>query len=179
VALFMPRSGGLEDTEATFSRFVATYGDRALRVAYVTLRDRQDAEDVVQEAFFRLWRHVLRRGADTLSPALLYQTVVNLCRDRARYRHRHPEDATDPISLPPVAEDSPDRDQALAIYQAVQTLKPLERQVVLLFYYLDHSLRDTPDVLGLPEQLVKTRLFRARQHLKPLLESIMREEMTP
>jgi len=47
----------------------------------------------------------------------------------------------------------------------------------LLFYYLDHSLKDTAQILGLSEQMVKTRLYRARQHLRPLLEPVVREEV--
>jgi RNA polymerase sigma-70 factor (ECF subfamily) len=164
--------------EEAFSQFVADHGDRAVRLAYVTLRDRRDAEDVVQEAFYRLWRHSLRHGAETLSAALLYQAVVNLCRDRARYRHRHPEDTTDPALLTAPAPPGPDREQAMVILNAVHSLQPIERQVILLFYYLDQSLKDTAAILGLSEQLVKTRLFRARQHLKPLLEPIVREEVT-
>ena len=172
------RGGPLQELEPVFSDFIRAHGDRAMRLAFVTLRDRTEAEDVAQEAFFRLWRHAVAHGVNTLSPALLYQTVVNLCRDRARYRRRHPEDSTDLDALHRGGPTAPDRDQAMAIYQAVQSLKPVERQVILLFYYLDQSLKDTAAILGLSEQLVKTRLFRARQHLKPLLEPIVREEVT-
>jgi RNA polymerase sigma-70 factor (ECF subfamily) len=167
----------VRDLDEAFTRFVADHGDRAVRLAYVTLRDRHEADDIGQEALVRLWRHAQRHGADTLSAALLYRTVVNLCRDHARHRHRHPEDATDPGLVTAVSPSS-DREQAMAILAAVQELAPMERQVIMLFYYLDQSLRETAEVMGLSEQLVKTRLFRARQHLKPLLEPIMREEVT-
>lgn len=160
-----------------YSRFVADNGDRAVRLAFATLHDRTEAEDVAQEAFYRLWRHTLRFGADRLSPALLYQTVVNLCRDRMRYHHRHPEDACDPQTLLMAAPSGPDREEAMVIFEAVRTLKPLEQQVVLLYYYLDCSLKDTAAILGLSEQMVKTRLYRARQHLRPLLEPVLREEV--
>ena|SRR5579875_1115091 len=163
--------------EDAYSAFVAEHGDRAVRLAYVTLRHRTDAEDVAQEAFYRLWRHCLRRGPQTLSHALLYQTVMNLCRDRMRYHRRHPEDAVDPQDIVQAGPGGPDRDQAMAISQAVQALKPGEQEAVLLFYYMDHSLKDTAAILGVSEQMVKTRLYRARQHLRPLLEPVVREEV--
>jgi RNA polymerase sigma-70 factor (ECF subfamily) len=166
-----------EALQDAYTAFVTENGDRALRLAYVTLRHRTEAEDVAQEAFYRLWRHCLRHGVESLSTALLYQTVVNLCRDRMRYHHRHPEDAVDPQELFGTAPLGPDREQAMAVGQAVEALKPLEQQVILLFYYLDHSLKDTAQILGLSEQMVKTRLYRARQHLRPLLEPVIREEV--
>jgi len=115
--------------EDAYSAFVAEHGDRAVRLAYVTLRHRTDAEDVAQEAFYRLWRHCLRRGPQTLSHALLYQTVMNLCRDRMRYHRRHPEDAVDPQDIVQAGPGGPDRDQAMAISQAVQALKPGEQEL--------------------------------------------------
>lgn len=122
--------------EDVFSAFVAANGDRAARLAFVTLRHRTDAEDVAQEAFYRLWRHCLRHGPETLSHALLYQTVVNLCRDRMRYHRRHPEDTVDPLDITQPGPGGPDRDQAMAIAQAVEALKPGEQEAILLFYYL-------------------------------------------
>ncbi|MBX5466752.1 MAG: RNA polymerase sigma factor [Firmicutes bacterium] len=144
-------------------------GDRVLRYAYVLLKNRQDAEDVVQESFLRLWRHGLRRGMDSLSPALLFHTVTNLCKDRLRYRRRHPEEPADAVSAWPAepAERFPDEDAR--IFQAVMQLAFPERQCVVLYYYLDHSVREVAEALGVTPQVVKTRLYRARQHLRPLL----------
>jgi RNA polymerase sigma-70 factor (ECF subfamily) len=174
------RGSGVWDTNArderVFQEFVQSYGDRALRYAYVTLRSRPEAEDVSQEAFVRLWRHALRRGVDTLSPSLLYHTVTNLCRDRMRYAKRHPEEPTDLLDvIQPVEDEVPSLSESRLLVDAVMQLQPPERQCVLLFYYLDQSLKETARVLGVSEQVVKTRLYRARQRLKAQLDSLREE----
>ncbi|MCL5066057.1 MAG: RNA polymerase sigma factor [Firmicutes bacterium] len=153
------------------------HGTKALRFALLTLRDRAESEDVVQEAFLRLWRHSLRRGLETLSPALLFHTITNLCRDHMRHRKRHPEDSSDLMELVHAAAETGDLSEELAVMEAVMQLEMAERQCILMFYYMDHSLKETAAALGLNEQAVKTRLFRARQHLRPLLAPIWKEEM--
>jgi RNA polymerase sigma-70 factor (ECF subfamily) len=159
-----------------FDDFIDQYGDKAIRYAYVTLHSRPDAEDVVQEAFLRLWRHAGRRGVATLSAALLFRTLTNLCRDRMRHQRRHPEDPTDLLELTQGEEDeTPWISDSSAVLEAVMQLNPQERQCVLLFYYMDRSLKETAEALRVSEQVVKTRLYRARQHLKPLLQPIWKE----
>lgn len=159
-----------------FDDFITDNGDKALRYAYVTLRSRPDAEDVAQEAFLRLWRHCGRKGVDTLSSALLFHTVTNLCRDRMRHLKRHPEDPTDLIEITQGAiDDTPLLSDNMLVLEAVMQLSAHERQCILLFYYMDRSLKETADALGVSEQVVKTRLYRARQHLKPLLEPVWKE----
>ncbi len=151
-------------------------GDKAVRYAYVTLHSRPDAEDVAQEAFLRLWRHAGRRGVDTLSPALMFHTVTNLCRDRMRHLKRHPEDPTDLLEVTQGAiDDTPLLSDSTLVLEAVMKLNAPERQCILLFYYMDRSLKETAKALGVTEQVVKTRLYRARQHLKPLLEPVWKE----
>lgn len=159
-----------------FDQFVFEYGDKALRYAYVTLHSRPDAEDVVQDAFLRMWRHAGRKGIETVSPALLFHTVTNLCRDRMRHQKRHPEDPTDLLELTQGDEDDmPVLSDSREVLEAVMKLNPAERQCILLFYYMDKSLKETAAALEVTEQVIKTRLYRARQHLKPLLQPVWKE----
>ena len=132
----------------------------------------------MQEAFIRLWRHSVRRGHDTLSSSLLYHTVANLCRDQMRHRRRHPEDSSDFLELVHAAQNPSDPVEELAVMEAVMQLDVVERQCVMLFYYMDHSVKETAHALGVNEQTVKTRLYRARQHLRPLLAPIWKEELS-
>lgn len=153
------------------------HGDRAVRYAYLTVHSRADAEDIAQEAFVRLWRHAGRRGVDTISPALLYHTLTNLCRDRLRYLKRHPEDPTDWLEMTQGVHDEPLLNDDWVVLEAVNQLSVQERQCILLFYYMDRSLKETAAALGVSEQVVKTRLYRARQHLKPLLAPAWKESL--
>lgn len=142
----------------------------------MTLHSRPDAEDVVQEAFLRLWRHAKRRGVETLSSALVFHTVTNLCRDKMRHHKRHPEDPTDVLEVTQADDDDqPLLADAREVLEAVMQLNAAERQCILLFYYLDRSLKETAAALKVSEQVVKTRLYRARQHLKPLLAPVWKE----
>lgn len=167
----------VQDTQY-FTNFMHDHGDKALRYAYVTLRSRPDAEDVAQEAFIRLWKHSARRGVETLSLALLFHTVTNLCRDRIRHHKRHPEDPTDLIDLTQgTVDDVATISDDLLVLDAVMQLGLAERQCIILFYYMDRSLKETADALGVSQQVVKTRLYRARQHLKPLLEPVWKENL--
>ncbi|OLZ09531.1 RNA polymerase sigma factor [Sulfobacillus thermosulfidooxidans] len=163
--------------ERHFTQFMEEYGDKALRYAFVTLHVRDDAEDVAQEAFVRLWRHAKRHGVDNLSPALLFHTLTNLCRDRMRYYKRHPEDPTDILETTQQSaiDEIPLLMDDMNVLEAVMQLGVAERQCILLFYYMDRSLKETATALGVSEQVVKTRLYRARQHLRPLLEPIWKE----
>ncbi len=130
----------------------------------------------MQEAMLRMWRHVGRRGANTLSGALLFHTVTNLCRDRMRHHKRHPEDPTDLLEVTIGEEDAtPLLSDSREVLDAVMRLNPPERQCILLFYYMDRSLKETAQALQVSEQVVKTRLYRARQHLKPLLQPVWKE----
>ena len=94
-----------------------------------------------------------------------------------RHRKRHPEDSSDLMELVHAAAETGDLSEELAVMEAVMQLEMAERQCILMFYYMDHSLKETAAALGLNEQAVKTRLFRARQHLRPLLAPIWKEEM--
>ncbi|HEY5988252.1 MAG TPA: sigma-70 family RNA polymerase sigma factor [Streptosporangiaceae bacterium] len=153
---------------------VARYTLRAHRAAFL-LGAGEEADDVVQEAFVKAFRHLSRfRVGDPFAPWLL-RIVANETKNLARSRRRN---AALAIRLSAAetraAADGPD-DEVLAaerragLLAAVNALPDKERQVLVCRYFLDLTEAGTAQVLGWPVGSVKSRTFRALKRLRGLL----------
>ena len=152
------RDGNQEALAILFEAHRAT----AYRAAYAVLRDRQLAEDAVQEAFVRAFLHIRRcRGERGFAP-WFHRIVGNVSRTM-RARRRELPTAVPPE--PPAAGD-PDWSESLAVWEALARLPPGQQEVLLLRYRYDLSEARMAQVLGCPPGTVKSRLHAARQALE-------------
>lgn len=135
------------------------------RTAVSLLNNREDAEDAIQEALYTAYkkRHTLR-SPEKFKPWLL-KILTNAAYDILR--RRRPVISLEDAG--PLASE-PDPIRNLALAQVVAQLPPDYRQAVNLFYYEDLSIRQIAEITGYEENVIKTRLFRARQRLRVLLE---------
>ena len=152
---------------AAFSDLITDDYPVAFRLAFALLQDPAEAEDAIQEAAFKAWRHIgqLRTGA-SFRPWFL-GIVANQCRTSARGRWRSVIRVAD---VRPVPQDVPPDD--LASYELRNALKRLthnERLVLLLRYYLDLSYEDIGIQLRVSPKAARTRTERALRRLKPLV----------
>lgn len=135
------------------------------RLAMGLLQNRQDAEDAIQEALCSAYEKLDKlRERDKFRPWLM-KILTNTAYDILR--RRRPTVALEEVE--PWAEE-PFEDR-LHLWHAVQKLPEDYRAVVILFYYEDMEIRQIGEAMGIGEGTVKTRLFRARQRLKALLEA--------
>jgi RNA polymerase sigma-70 factor (ECF subfamily) len=140
----------------------------AYRLAYSMLRDRQEAEDAVQEAVLRAWSRVgqLQR-AEAFRPWLL-AIVANECRTvmRSRWwsvvRLDSPPDGPDADAADPVAGH-------LDLWMALGRLRAEDRSALVLFYALDLPLDEVAAILGISKGAAKSRIHRAVLRLRPQL----------
>jgi RNA polymerase sigma-70 factor (ECF subfamily) len=137
----------------------------AFRLAVGMLRSQSDAEDAVQEAVLRAWRHFGQFRRDSNLGPWLFKIVANQCRDQRRSRwwsvikrSEAPDDAADPKS----AVDPTSIDLRLALYH----LPHDQRVVVILRYYLDLSYQDVGQTLGISTKAAKSRTYRALERLR-------------
>ena len=146
------------------------YGNDVLRVSYFYLGNRQQAEDVTQDVFVRLFetRPTLIEGSEK---AWLLKVALNRCRDFWRSSwHKRVLLGSKKLDIIPDDDKLDQRLEKEALMQAVNALPPPEREVFLLFYYQGLSTQETAAVLGTPEGTVSSRLSRGRQKLKQFLD---------
>jgi RNA polymerase sigma-70 factor (ECF subfamily) len=175
---------------AALNGLIARWERPLLGFAHRYLQNHADAEDLVAEAFVRLYRQRERLRDDTKLSAWLFTTLSNLCHNHHRWRRRHPSVALDAPALPgvdrpPAAEiatpqPSPDaalvQDEALAAVRSAIARLPHDLKVTILLHHYDHlSYREIAEVSGCSERGVETRLYRARQQLKQMLAGLLQE----
>jgi RNA polymerase sigma-70 factor, ECF subfamily len=146
---------------------------RCLREARLVLRDRDDADEAVQEALARAWgRQETCRTPEAPLPWLLQITRNEAIRLLQRRSERHEREGT---ALAEADQADPARDQEFAItrldvQRAVGALDNDERLLIGLRYINDLTQQDVARTLNQPEGTVKVRLHRIRERLRVALE---------
>ncbi len=162
--------------EALYDR----YKDYVYRVAFFITRNREEAEDAVQETFLDVLKAL--PNYDVNGPARfetwLYRVTVNRTRMRMR-RKVLPSEEWDDVEeqlerLPVAASERPeavllDREHAAELWRAVNQLPEEHRVVVMLRYQQDLAYSEIAQVLGIQEGTVKSRLYNAHRKLQQLL----------
>ena len=142
-----------------------------VKLASLLVDDRGAAEEVVQEAFMRLFRAWDRLERLDAAPAYLRTTVVNLSRSRLRHRavrRRHPLGPLDPepaADLHVIARQADD-----TVFAAITQLPRRQRECLVLRYYLDLSEADIAATLRISRGSVKSHTKRAFTALAAALE---------
>lgn len=135
--------------------------------ARLILRDTELARDAVQEAMVSAWRNLPGLRDPERFDAWLHRLTIRCCFDVGRRRRRRAiEVALTPLDDPPTTDASAwvaDRD---LIDRALAQLQPEQRAVVVLRYYLDLTLPEAAEVLGIPLGTAKSRLHRALAQMR-------------
>lgn len=156
--------------DVAFTRFVEATSSSLLGAAFVLLQSKEEAEDAVQATLLR----TLRRWEQAApAPAAYSRTVlINICRERWRYRSRHPEvpgglsESAGPSAVASLA-DAYERRHVLV--SALRRLPATQRGVLACRYLLDASVAETASALGIPEGTVKSATSRGLEQLRALL----------
>ena len=156
--------------EGAFASLAVATGDRLHAVAHRILRDTDLAEDATQQALLSIWRDLPQLRDPARFDAWSYRLLVRACYAEARRKRRWAPNlrmlpATEPMAtdqLNPVV----DRDQ---LERGFRRLSIDHRAVVVLHHYLDLSLGDIAEALGIPEGTVRSRLHYAMRGLRAAL----------
>ena len=153
--------------------FAAVFNEHhrgAVRLAYLLTSDPFQAEDIVSDAFAKVYVQWRKGRVDDVGP-YLRRAVANQANSKLRRRYLERREASrrtgDERGVRTVDDQTADHD---AVWQAIQQLPERQRQVVVLRYYEDLSEAETADVLGVSPGTVKSSLSRGLDRLEQLLD---------
>lgn len=175
---------------AAYERLVRTYGGRMLAVAKRLLGQDEDAQDAVQEAFLSAFRSLGQFEEQSRLSTWLHRIVINVALMKLRSRHRKPERSIEDL-LPKFLVDGHQADPAMDwsdsaevvlqkqedrqfIRDSIRQLPENYRTVLVLRDIEEFDTDETARMLGVSSAAVKTRLHRARQALRTLLDQRFR-----
>jgi RNA polymerase sigma-70 factor (ECF subfamily) len=171
---------------AAFEELVHRYDRDVLRLALNLMKRPEDARDVYQEAFLKVYRNLHRFRFECSFYTWLYRIVTNVCLDHLRRRQARPEDQSPETNhghgeegitdfFERQREQRPTLDPERTMFGleikariavAMQRLSPRERIVFEMKHYQGLKLRAIGDALGTTEETVKNSLFRATRKLR-------------
>lgn len=163
-----------------FQQMLHEHRDRIYSHALYSLRDADDAADVAQEVFVRLWQQLDAVDPDRVG-AWLNRVVHNLCIDQSRRRKAQrthfgtPDtEAADRLAAPRDGHHDPERSLVLdqrqaALLEAMETLTPETRSVMVMHYFQGLKLHEIAEQLDKTVSALKVQLHRARKSLRLVL----------
>jgi RNA polymerase sigma-70 factor, ECF subfamily len=146
---------------------------KVYRFALRIVRDAALAEDVVSETFIDAWQHAGRfEGRSSVSTWLL-----GIARHKAlTAAQRRPTESIDDQAAQNVVDTANDpeaelgdRDRGVVIRRCLKALSPEHAEIIDLVYYQEKSIKEIVEILGIPDNTVKTRMFYARKRLAALV----------
>jgi RNA polymerase sigma-70 factor, ECF subfamily len=161
---------------AAFSRLVASHMRRATAIAARITRNAGDAEELVQEAFLKVWLKAPEwqtrdEGGGAAFSTWFYRVLVNLCIDRMRKPKTSPlEEASEVVDPTPDAFDNTSAGETgKRVSAAIETLPDRQRAALVLCHYEGLSNIEAADVLEISVGALESLLVRARRTLRDAL----------
>lgn len=155
--------------EEAYRQLIEEYGNKLLRTCYLILNDREEAEDVVQETFIKVFNKIDTFKEKSGLYTWIYAIALNLSRDRMRTKQDMLELKDEWIGNDDVeshVEINIDREQ---LRKEIFEMNSLYREVLVLFYYEELSIREISNLLNEKEGTIKSKLSRGRNMLKESL----------
>jgi RNA polymerase sigma-70 factor (ECF subfamily) len=174
---------------APFGELCERHVKKVFRVIFRIMRNREDAEDAVQECFLNAFVHLKDFDGRSQFVTWLTRIAINAALMKLRKNRGAREVPIDEPNPPcelerhnEIQDDAPDPEETYRLRErreilntAILRLRPRARNVVELIHLQEHSLRETAQILGISTAAVKARMFHARValHRMPLLQNLI------
>lgn len=164
-----------KESKLTAEEIIDRYADMVYRLAVSQTKNRTDADDIFQEVFVRLVRHVHELQDMEHAKAWLIRVTLNCAKKHfGQYWNKNvfPMEEREEVPKKEEGFEQVERQIDNPVLQAVTKLPPKYRGCVHLFYFEELSVREIAQMTGQKESTVKSQLHRAREMLKGMLGDI-------
>ena len=149
--------------DMTFEEVMEAFADTVTRLAYLRMGNEQDAKDIFQNVFLKLYTQTMEFHDPQHVKAWLIQTPIHACADEHRkfWRKHH-------IRLDEAFAQVEDVQERNELYELME-LVPNHRNALYLYYYEGYSIREISRLMNARENTVKSWMRRGKQELRSLL----------
>lgn len=171
-----------------FFQELNNYWDRLYHIALSMMPTPEDAEDMVQESILKAYERMHQFRAESSLYTWLVRILINNCKDRLRKKDlkqaslwwHSREGKLESRQIPDDREDTDKKfelsERSTRLMAALKSIEEDYRELIILHYYDNLSMKDISEILKIPEGTIKSRMSRARELLKDRLNL---EEMRP
>jgi len=168
-------SSSNHDQHLLFNELIDQYGEGLMRLAYTYVKNKQAAEDVLQDVFMRAYEKRDDFKGDSSYKTYLYRMTVNRCHDYLRSWAFKNVQLSNKLSMIFQGENATEKtaminDVQFMLGKELLSLPLKYREVLVLYYYKDLSVEEVANILKCSPNTIKTRMKRAREKLKLQLE---------
>ncbi len=170
------------DTQA-FAVLVDRYKDLVFTLAIRMLKNREEAEEVSQDSFIKVYKALPKFKGDSKLSTWIYKVAYNTCLDRIKKnKNRYNEVAIDSFtenqikSLDNALNALEEREQLQTLQDCLQKLASKDSFLLTLFYFEELSLEEISKIVNMEANTVKVNIHRARKRLASILKQRMEPE---
>jgi len=165
---------GGSESERGFKELYRRYAPRIHAYCYKILEDKEEAEDVFQETFVKFYMGARQERMMTNLSGYIFRIARNLSLNRIR--DRAPFEPIEGVEIKVNADHSLEKNELLGLIAGAVELLDLEyREAFILREYENMSYEEIADIVGCSLANAKSRVFRARQKIRKLLEPNIKE----
>lgn len=167
-----------------FTRIVEKHKDHAYNLALRICGNREDAEEIAQDAFMKAYRSLkgfkMKSSFSTWLYRIVYNTAVSLVRTRKKgvlSLDEFPAEASDFLSNSSSGEEAEKEYRNSLVNFALQKIGEDDRALITLYYYEELETGEISEITGISKSNVKVKLFRARQKMVEIIEKVEKNNL--
>lgn len=166
-----------------YAPLVEKYKLMAFNLALRIVKDREDAEEVAQDAFVKVYESLAKFRGDSRFSTWLYKIIYHEALGRLRKKKLNTlsidyhEDNSDLVATNEYLGRVKQETRQRFIKKAIQMLGEEEQIILNLYYYSEATIKEIVEITGITESNVKVKLFRSRKQLQYHLQGLLKEEL--